>query len=68
MQLFLVYYGLAVLFGLRIDAWTAVTSPSRCYAAAFLGDIWRGCIQAIPQEQWEARARLRSAIWRSSSS
>ena len=53
MQLFLVYYGLS-LFGLRLDAWTAVTIAYSAYTAAFLGEIWRGCIQAVPREQWEA--------------
>jgi polar amino acid transport system permease protein len=53
MQLFLVYYGLG-LFGLRLDAWTAVTIAYSAYAAAFLGDIWRGCLQAVPAGQWEA--------------
>src|SRR5437764_848769 len=54
MQLFLIYYGLS-LFGWRLDAWTAVTIAYTIYAAAFLGDIWRGCIQAIPKEQGENR-------------
>jgi polar amino acid transport system permease protein len=53
MQLFLVYYGLG-LFGLRLDAWTAVVIAYSAYAGAFLGDIWRGCLQAVPREQWEA--------------
>jgi polar amino acid transport system permease protein len=57
MQLFLVYYGLG-LFGLRLDAWTAVTITYTAYTAAFLGDIWRGCIQAIPKGQWEASRAL----------
>ena len=57
MQLFLIYYGLS-LFGWRLDAWTAVTIAYTIYAAAFLGDIWRGCIQAIPKEQWEAARAL----------
>ena len=61
MQLFLVYYGLG-LFGLRLDAWTAVTIAYSAYAAAFLGDIWRGCIQAVPTGQWEA-ARSMSLGW-----
>lgn len=56
-QLFLVYYGLS-LFGLRLDAWTSVTIAYTAYAAAFLGDIWRGCIQAVPREQWEASRAL----------
>src|SRR4029078_11389846 len=29
------------------------------YASAFLAEIWRGCIQAIPRGQWEG-ARSRS--------
>jgi polar amino acid transport system permease protein len=57
MQLFLIYYGLS-LFGWRLDAWTAVTIAYTIYAAAFLGDIWRGCIQAVPKEQWEAARAL----------
>ena len=48
MQLFLSFYGLAVLTGVRIDPWPAVTVAFTMYAAAFLGEIWRGAIQAIP--------------------
>jgi polar amino acid transport system permease protein len=58
MQLFLAYYGLAVLTGLRLDPWPAVTIAFTMYAAAFLGEIWRGAIQAIPRQQWEAAAAL----------
>jgi len=58
MQLFLSFYGLAVLTGVRIDPWPAVTLAFTMYAAAFLGEIWRGAIQAIPRTQWEAAAAL----------
>jgi polar amino acid transport system permease protein len=58
MQLFLSFYGLAVLTGVRIDPWPAVTLTFTMYAAAFLGEIWRGAIQAIPRTQWEAAAAL----------
>jgi polar amino acid transport system permease protein len=58
MQLFLAFYGLAVLTGVRIDPWPAVTLAFTLYAAAFLGEIWRGAIQAIPRQQWEAAAAL----------
>jgi polar amino acid transport system permease protein len=58
MQLFLAYYGLAVLTGLRLDPWPAVTIAFTMYSAAFLGEIWRGAIQAIPRQQWEAAAAL----------
>jgi polar amino acid transport system permease protein len=57
MQLFLVYFGLG-LWGLRLDPWTAVVIGFTAYASAFLGEIWRGCIQAIPAAQWEAARAL----------
>jgi polar amino acid transport system permease protein len=58
MQLFVVYYGLAVLFNLQVDAWPAVLLAFTLYSSAFLGEIWRGSIEAIPQPQWEAAACL----------
>jgi polar amino acid transport system permease protein len=53
-QLFIAYYGFAVLFDLKIEAWTAVSLAFTAYSAAFLGEIWRGAIQAIPRQQWES--------------
>ena len=58
MQLFLAFYGLVVLTGVRLDAWPAVALAFTLYAAAFLGDIWRGAIEAVPHAQWEAAAAL----------
>ncbi len=58
MQLFLAFYGLVVLTGVRLDAWPAVALAFTLYAAAFLGDIWRGTIEAVPHAQWEAAAAL----------
>jgi len=58
MQLFIIYYGLAVLVGVQVDAWIAVLVAFTLYAGAFLGDIWRGCLQAVPRQQWEAAASL----------
>lgn len=57
MQLFLVYFGLGLL-GFAIDAWTAAALGLTLHAAAFLGEIWRGCIQAVPQGQTEAAKAL----------
>jgi polar amino acid transport system permease protein len=54
MQLFIAYYGIIVLLDLKIEAWPAVALAFTLYASAFLGDIWRGAIQAIPRQQWEA--------------
>ncbi len=58
MQLFLTYYGLAVVLDLRIDPWPAVVLALTLNAAAFLGEIWRGSIEAIPHTQWEAARSL----------
>src|SRR5580692_7568985 len=54
MQLFVLYYGLPVLFDMQVDAWPAAALAFTLYASAFLGEIWRGSIQAIPRTQWEA--------------
>lgn len=58
MQLFLVYFGLAVLTGVRMEPWPAVATAFTLYAAAFLGEIWRGAIEAVPRAQWEAGTAL----------
>ena len=58
MQLFVIYYGLAVLFNLQVDPWPAVLLTFTLCSGAFLGDIWRGCIQSIPRPQWESAACL----------
>lgn len=57
MQLFVVYYGLA-LIGLKLDAWVAVSIGFTLHASAFLGEIWRGSIQAVPRGQIEASNAL----------
>ena len=56
-QLFVVYFGFG-LFGYDVSAWTAVAAAFTFWSAAFLGEIWRGCVQAIPRAQWEASASL----------
>jgi polar amino acid transport system permease protein len=57
MQLFLVFYGLPV-FGLHVNSWVAVTVGLTLHASAFLGEIWRGGIQAVPPGQTEAALAL----------
>jgi polar amino acid transport system permease protein len=53
MQLFLTYFGLRFL-GLGISPFTAAAIALTLHASAFLGEIWRGCIEAVPQGQSEA--------------
>jgi polar amino acid transport system permease protein len=57
MQLFVVYYGLA-LAGLALEAWQAVAVGFTLYASAFLGEIWRGSIEAVPHGQTDAGRAL----------
>lgn len=57
MQLFLAYFGLALL-GVDTSAWTAAALALTLYASAFLCEIWRGCVAAVPRGQWEAAQSL----------
>jgi polar amino acid transport system permease protein len=55
--LFLVFFGANIL-GLRIGAWTAAAVGYSLYGSAFLGEIWRGCLQAVPRGQRDAAIAL----------
>ena len=57
MQLFLAYFGLALL-GINVSAWVAAGVALTLYASAFLTEIWRGCVMAVPKGQWEAADSL----------
>ncbi|RZL40860.1 MAG: amino acid ABC transporter permease, partial [Variovorax sp.] len=57
MQLFLAYFGIALL-GVDVSAWTAASVALTLYTSAFLAEIWRGCVASIPKGQWEASASL----------
>jgi polar amino acid transport system permease protein len=57
MQLFLAYFGLA-LFGMNVSAWVAAALALTLYSSAFLTEIWRGCVNAVPKGQWEASQAL----------
>jgi len=51
--LFLSYFGLGIM-GYKLVPIVAAGLSLTLYAAAFLGEIWRGCIEAVPKTQWEA--------------
>lgn len=57
MQLFVAYYGLT-LIGLKLEAWQSVAIGFMLHASAFLGEIWRGSIHAVPHGQTEAANAL----------
>ena len=57
MQLFLVYFGLALL-GMDTSPLVSAAICLTLYASAYLTEIWRGCVNSVPRGQWEASASL----------
>lgn len=57
MQLFIAFFGLG-LFGIDVPAWLAAGVALIFWTAAFLAEIWRGCVEAVPKGQWEAGKSL----------
>jgi polar amino acid transport system permease protein len=57
MQLFLFFFGVA-LFGIDVSPWFAAWLALTFWTSAFLSEIWRGCVEAIPRGQWEAGSSL----------
>jgi len=65
--LFLAYFGLGIL-GAKLEPVVAAGLALTLYTGAFLGEIWRGCIQSVPRTQWEASDclgldRLQQYVW-----
>jgi len=54
--LFLTYFGLPAM-GLVVDPLVAVALGLSTYASAYLGEIWRGSLEAVPRAQEEAGRR-----------
>lgn len=57
LQLFIIFFGMPML-GLRIEAWAAAAIGLTFYASAFLGEIWRGGVEAVPTGQWDGAEAL----------
>ena len=56
-QLFVFFFGLSIV-GIQVGAWAAAVTAFSLYTGAFLAEIWRGGLQAVPRTQWEASASL----------
>jgi polar amino acid transport system permease protein len=57
MQLFLFFFGVALL-GVEVSPWLAASLALTLWTSAFLTEIWRGCVEALPKGQWEAGESL----------
>ena len=62
-HMFLIFFGLA-LFDIDVPRWLAATAALSIYGSAFLSEIWRGAVEAIPKGQWEASASLGLGFFR----
>ena len=51
--LFLCYFGLSII-GFELPAIVAASIAMVVYVSAYMGEIWRGCIESVPHTQWEA--------------
>jgi polar amino acid transport system permease protein len=51
--MFIIYFGLPTL-GLSITPLFAAGLSLTIYVSAYLGEIWRGCLESVPKAQWEA--------------
>jgi polar amino acid transport system permease protein len=51
--LFLAYFGLPAI-GFSVPPLLAAGASLTIYVGAFLGEVWRGAILAVPRPQWEA--------------
>jgi polar amino acid transport system permease protein len=59
----LCFYGPNIAGIGSVPALLAASLAMSIYASAFLGEIWRGCIQAVHKSQWEAAECLGLTRW-----
>ncbi len=57
MQIFIAYFGLSIL-GINLPPFVAVSVPLILYTGAYMGEIVRAGIEAVPRGQWEAGRSL----------
>ena len=48
------FYGPTILGFTSVPALVAAVLALTIQSSAFLGEIWRGCIESVPRNQWEA--------------
>ena len=57
MVLFMSYYGLSII-GIELPPFFAASASLAVYVSAYLAEIWRGSIESVPFQQWEASSSL----------
>jgi polar amino acid transport system permease protein len=59
----LAFYGPNILGFGSVPALLAAALAMTIYSSAFLGEIWRGCIQSVHKSQWEAAECIGLTRW-----
>jgi polar amino acid transport system permease protein len=59
----LAFYGPNIVGIGSVPALAAAAIAMTIYASAFLGEIWRGCIQSVHKSQWEAAECIGLTRW-----
>jgi len=54
MLLFLTGLGVPRLLDVEVNPWTVATISLVLFTSAYLAEVWRGAIAAVPRGQWEA--------------
>ena len=57
MQLFIIFFG-SSLIGVELSPWLAAALGLTLFTSAYLGEIWRACVESVAKGQWEASASL----------
>ncbi|AON52535.1 amino acid ABC transporter permease [Herbaspirillum seropedicae] len=57
------FYGPALAGVGTVEVLPAAATAMLIYASAFLGEIWRGCIQSVHKSQWEAAECIGLSRW-----
>jgi polar amino acid transport system permease protein len=60
--LFIAYFGLGI-FGIDVPPLLAAAVSLMINGSAFLGEIWKGCVDAVPRTQREAAECLALSRW-----
>jgi polar amino acid transport system permease protein len=60
--MFLAYFGISIA-GFDLPSLVSAGMAMTAYSSAYLGEIWKGCIQAVPRTQWEAAECLALKPW-----
>ena len=63
MLLFLTGLGIPVFFQIDVPAWLAATVSLTLFTSAYLAEVWRGSVNAIPDGQWESGRALGLNFW-----